>query len=308
MFAAAAVAGVHAARRREAERALVGLMVDPLPLYNGRAADLLEPVWLLFVYIHDVNLVSKFANTRIQLRVRYGDNGCYQEKYSQKVRSSTPAGAEQAKANFESMFVYPWSRELAPSVMVDLVKLGFIDWTISTAAMRIPFDEGQPGAIEHDVLFFGKKGEDGFIGQLNLFLEVRSITRAELELGIDSLALSILSPTERELARPAVVSLGPAPSIGNSRLHTVAVGSPIGNPVDGTPVVLGQAMPTGVSNGGPGIVQGSVVHTADSRPRMGASSVPRPREETFRGSDGRLRHVIITRQPNGEEERLEWIE
>jgi hypothetical protein len=291
MFAAAAVAGVHAARRREAERALSSLLIEPLPLYSGRHDDLLEPVWLLFVYIHDINLVSKFANTRLQLRVRYGDNGCYQEKYSQKVRSSTPAGDQQAKASFEAMFVSPWSRNLPPSIMVDLVKLGFIDWTISTAAMRIPFGEGQPGAIEHDVLFFGKKGEDGFIGQVNLFLEVRSITRAELELGIDGMSLSILSPTE-----------------SSSGLSPMAVGSPIGNPIGGTPVVLGQAMPTGVVAGGPGIVQGSVVDPGTARTQGGARSVPTTREETFRDSDGRVHHVVITRQPNGVEERFEWVD
>jgi hypothetical protein len=298
MFAAAAVAGMQSARRREADRALRSVLAGPAPLWHRTDEDL-EPLWLLHVYVQDVSLVSKLGNTRLQLRVRYGDSGCYQEKYSQKVRSSTPVGDEQAKASFEAMFVFPWSQTLAPSIMLDVVKLGFIDWTISTAAIRIPFGEGQPGALEHDVLLFGKKGEDGFIGQLSLLLEVRSISRAELEFGLDVLTMP-------SLARADIVTMGRA-----GPMHPVTMmGNPVGPAIGGTPVVLGQVMPGGAPSGGHNVVQGSTVHSADvhsvpvglPRPSRGAGA----REEVYQEPGGRVRHVLITRHPDGSEERLEW--
>lgn len=307
---AGSIAGAHAARRREADRraaqALASLLADPLPLWSWNE-DLLQPVWLLFVYIHGVNLVPKLANTRLQLRVRYGNKGCYQEKYSQKVRSSTPAGDEQARAAFESMFVYPWNPTLEPSVMIDVVKLGFIDWTISTGALRIPFGEGNPGAFDHDVLLFGKKGEDGFIGQLQLFVEVRGVPRAELELGLE---------------RPGFGA--PDLPLGAGPLGRFGVQAPLGlmgSPISGTPVVLGHAMPAGVPPSGPGIVQGSAlgspfggggvaagVAPAGAAPGASGAGVAAVREESFRDDRGQVRHVVVTRRADGTEERLEWTD
>jgi len=322
MFAAAAVAGAQNARRREAELALAGMLSDPLPLWHHGLEDFHQPVWLLFVYIHDMNLVPKLANTRLQLRVRYGNNGCYQEKYSQKVRSSTPEGDEQARGVFEAMFVYPWSRTLQPSIMIDLVKLGFIDWTISTGAVSIPFGEGNPGAIDHDVLFFGKKGEDGFIGQLSVFLEVRSISRAELELGIDRLTLSALDmaiASELGGLRPSPMGpMGRMGSLGMLGYPGHGLSPHVGPSVGGTPVVLGHALPRGAPTGGAGVVQGSAVDSAafagSFAPGEAVAGLPpngvttRPREETSRNRSGQVRHVVVTRNSQGREERLEWTE
>lgn len=319
MFAAAAVAGVHAARRRQAEQAIAGMLADPAPLWH-RNDELMQPVWLLFVYIQDISLVHKLANTRLQLRVRYGNNGCYQEKYSQKVRSSTPLANEQAGADFESMFVYPWSRTLEPCIMIDLVKLGFIDWTISTGAMHIPFGEGNAGAIDQDVLFFGKKGEDGFIGQMNVFIEVRSISRAELELGIDRVRLTVLDMA-------VAASLGELHPLGPGLMAPMGVLGPpragihhhhAGASIGGTPVVLGHAMPR-ANTVGLGIVQGSAVDSAvfagsvapsgsennsSGHRRQPSRERLRPAQERFRDHyGGQVRHVTVARRSEGTEHR-----
>lgn len=310
MFPAAAVAGVHAARRRHAESALTGLLRDPGPVWTS-SHDMMQPVWLMFVYIHNVNLVPKFANTRFQIRVRYGDSGSYAEKYSQKVRSSTPAGDGQAEALFEAMFVFPLNNELTQQLNLDLVKLGFIDWTISTAGFRLPFGERNPGALEHDVLFFGKKGEDGFIGQLNLFMEVRAISRAELELGIDAVPLSALDlafaaprgPPIGEQGMPVGISMA-GPRGMMAAPMAPPMGMPMGAAVGSSPIVVGHAMPTGTPIGGADVVQGSAVN-AGMPPPMQAPGV---QEQTFRGADGQVHHVIITRRADGSEERLEFTE
>jgi len=296
------------------------LLRDPQPLWHSRS-ELLEPAWLLLFYVHNVDLVQKLGNTRLQIRVRYGDSGRFQEKYSQKVRSSAPTGSEQARAVFESMFLFSWSRELAPEIHVQLIKLGFIDWTISEAAMRIPFGEGRPGATEHELLFMGKKGEDGLVGQVGVFLEVKSISRAELELGLDNLALSALdlswspSPGLGSMGMGGLRALGAPGSYGHPSglggFGGSAAASGAARPFrssGGTPVVIGQAVPAGrVAMGTPGIAQGEALG-----PQPGSGSTRRSagmgREETYREADGQVRHVLITRHPDGREERLEWTQ
>lgn len=253
--AAAAAAGVTAARRQQ-ELALRDLLRDPRPLWHGQE-ELLEPVWLVFLHIHSVDLVPKFANTRLQIRAKYGDSGRFQEKYSQKVRSSNPPEREQVRASFESMFLFSWSRELSPEIHLQLIKLGFIDWTISESGMRLPFGEGNPGAIEHDLLFMGKKGENGFVGQVSIFVEVKPISIAEIELGIDGLTLRAL-----DLAR--TVPRGPSAFPGAYAAHHLSGGSP---------VVMGLPVPEGAGMAGPGVVQGEALDHG----RHGARR-PRPQQ------------------------------
>lgn len=180
--AAAGVVAAHHARQRQMERSLAEILRDPRPLWYNQP-DLFQPVWLMFVYVDSLSLVPKLANTRMQIRVRYGGSGRFMEKYSSKVRTAVVEGSEQVSGKFEAMFLFPWSADLQPILALDLVKLGFMDWNISEAVMRIPFGPNNPGALEHDLLFFGKRGEDGFIGQVNLFLEVKAVTLAEVEQG-----------------------------------------------------------------------------------------------------------------------------
>mmetsp|Transcript_44319 Transcript_44319/g.102388 ORF Transcript_44319/g.102388 Transcript_44319/m.102388 type:complete len:337 (-) Transcript_44319:52-1062(-) len=69
--------------RRAVERALAEVLDDPGPLYHRQIEE--EPIWLLFVYLDTLCLNRAFANKRMQIRLRYGDCGTYQEKCSQKV-------------------------------------------------------------------------------------------------------------------------------------------------------------------------------------------------------------------------------
>lgn len=308
--AAAAVVAVRAARRRQAERALNELLMDPGPFLLRETVEMMRPVWLLLVYVHSVELVPKLANTRLQLRARYGGSGRYQEKYSPKVKST----ASPAVAMFESMFVFPWSTDLQSVLALDLVKLGFVDWTQSTAGIQIPFGPGNPGATECDMLFFGKKGEDGFVGQIKLFLEVKSISRAELELGIEGMGFNAMDPrwTAPSLT-PGLVVLDPSmiATAGDS-------GQPV--PVQGRVVRGGVASGTAVQSG---VVQGSAVQgdVVTGRPVASSQPVASPQrvsqdgrttgnvtEEVYQDASGQTRHVIVTRHPDGSEERLEFVE
>lgn len=48
-----------------------------------------EPrIWLLFVHLDTLSLVGELADTRLQVRVRFGSSGIYQEKFTHKVASS----------------------------------------------------------------------------------------------------------------------------------------------------------------------------------------------------------------------------
>jgi len=306
MFAAAAVAGAaagaSAARRRQAERSLNELLRDPGPLWQTHA-EMLQPVWLLFVYIHDVTLVPKFAETRLQIRARYGSRDHYMEKYSQKVKSTR----EPPRAEFEAMFLFPWKNDLAPCLAFDLRHLGFWDSTVSTAAINIPFGEGSPGAVEHDMLFFGKKGEDGFIGQLTLFLEVRGITRAQLELGMDGLGLSAMdaawTPHARNPAFDAEFLGGAGPFVAGPPSGFPGAASQYrGPPMDGH---FRGGPGAGPRGGGVPVVQGRAVSGPAAATGLGAQPED-TREESYWDEQGVLHHVIITRGPDGREERLEW--
>merc|ERR1712066_1106224 len=114
------------------------------------------------------------------------------------------------------------------------------------------------------MLFFGKKGEDNFIGQLTLFMEVRAVTRAQMELGMEHVNLSALD-------------LAWAPS---ARMPTFAAG-PLGGvaPRDDVPVVRGQVL-SGGARGVP--AQPSDTH-----------------EDSYRDAGGVVHHVIVTRRPDG---------
>lgn len=241
----------------------------------------LEPVWLLLVYVGSVDVAPKLADKRLQLRVRYGSSGHFSEKVSKKVRSSTCG-----RADFEQMLVFPWSRVLAANVTVDLVKLGFFDRTVSEAGVRLPFGEGRPGTLEHELLFLGQSNQDGLVGQLGVMVEVRSVSGLELLLGLD--------------APPGSASLPWAPDAGFGRNWSSGA-------IGGTPTVLGQALP-------PGAIQGPVVQGATGGAAIGSPTghdslaAHGAREESYVDESGQVHRVIIRRRPDGREERLEWIE
>lgn len=86
----------------------------------------------------------------------------------------------QVFANVDSLFVFPWSRDLTPHITFSLRKLGFYDTTISEATVHIPFVEGRPGITEQELLFLGKRGASGFVGQLGILAELRSFPRGDL--------------------------------------------------------------------------------------------------------------------------------
>lgn len=90
---AATVLAAHQRERLAAERALADLFASELPLFHRRQD--VEPVWLLFVSLESLYVAAELANTRLQIRLRYGGTGIFQEKYSQKVRSSAPNGQVQ---------------------------------------------------------------------------------------------------------------------------------------------------------------------------------------------------------------------
>ena len=93
------------------------------------------------------------------------------------------------------------------------------------------------------------------IGKTNVFMEVRSISRAELELGFDTAGLSasdVALASSFGGMRPFVASVLAADHGGH--VHSLA-----GPSVGGTPVVLGHVLPRGVLAGDPGVVQGSAV-------------------------------------------------
>lgn len=89
--AAAATASYRVARDlRGAERALADALADPRPLHVRRQE---EPIHLLFVHLGTLSATKELANARLQVRLRYGGDGVFQEKYSQKVKTSAPSDA-----------------------------------------------------------------------------------------------------------------------------------------------------------------------------------------------------------------------
>lgn len=307
MFAAAAVsASMHAAhdsplpRRTLLERALADLLADPGPLRHGPEER--EPVWLLFVSLGSLQLAPNLANARFQVRIRYGGNGRFREKHSQKVKSTPPVDCQgqpgslqgmlvemrdlesaaelngilgvcesydqaggrwlvrlmdgeqkavqprnllpacQVFANMDSLFVFPWSRDLTPHITFSLRKLGFYDTTISEATVHIPFVEGRPGMAEQELRFLGKRGSSGFIGQLGISAELRCFARSDLLQGSAFPGALEEMLGSLELLRMPPGHLGP-----NSMAGRPAAGTPLEQ--QGPYVDLG--MPAGFHAAGP---------------------------------------------------------
>lgn len=96
------------------------------------------------------------------------------------IRPQNLTPSSQVFANMDSLFVFPWSRDLPPHITFSVRKLGFYDTTISEATVHIPFEEGRPGMAEQELLFLGKRGITGFVGQLGISAELRCFARSEL--------------------------------------------------------------------------------------------------------------------------------
>eukprot|EP00928_Gymnodinium_smaydae_P039459 TRINITY_DN26954_c0_g1_i1.p1 TRINITY_DN26954_c0_g1~~TRINITY_DN26954_c0_g1_i1.p1 ORF type:complete len:314 (+),score=60.44 TRINITY_DN26954_c0_g1_i1:54-944(+) len=294
MLAAAAVASVQHARRRETERALRDLMRGASPsFYLGDwESELRRPVTIILVYVHSVSLVSKFADKRMQLRLRYGSAVRFMEKYSPKVRCAEAADGS-IQAQFEAMFVLAWNDDLEPIIALDLIKLGWMDWTISTAAMRMPFREGRPGSVVQDLVFTGKKGEDGLIGNVEVMLEVKAISPLELELGIGSLPLAFLDPL-----------WNPPPE----RVSTQVFDASLGPVVQGRPVSFSEAAAAQDDEVADGRVVGEPRRSAGGAlgSAAGLRAGPHFQESVLRDGRGSSRHVVVTRFSDGREHRMEW--
>mmetsp|Transcript_34294 Transcript_34294/g.80165 ORF Transcript_34294/g.80165 Transcript_34294/m.80165 type:complete len:337 (+) Transcript_34294:65-1075(+) len=245
--------------RNAAERALAEILADPGPLYHRQPEQ--EPIWLLFIYLDTLHVHKEFANSRFQIRLRYGDSGTYQEKSTQKVQSSAgfseglvqPGSvvqlhgfvsnqdlngavgiceswnaererwhvrlssgevkavqtanmrlAGEASASFGAMMIFRWSSHLAPTLTLDVLKLGFIDRVVSRTVMKLPFREGQPAIFEQELLLhevqgssgcFGggsrkKRGggaggedDDSLVGHIGVMVELRRLTLEEIRIG-----------------------------------------------------------------------------------------------------------------------------
>lgn len=79
----------HGGGSSAANRALDELFASRGPISHARPAE--KPVSVLYVQLGALDLSEGLGDTRLQVRLRYGDSGHFQEKYSQKVRSSTSA-------------------------------------------------------------------------------------------------------------------------------------------------------------------------------------------------------------------------
>lgn len=99
MFAAAA-ASAAAAQSQDASRhsryivdkAIADLLTDTESSIRQQGDG--QPIYLLFVHVRTLQLAPEHADTRFQIRIRYGGNGHFAERFSPKQKSS-PKGPEQ---------------------------------------------------------------------------------------------------------------------------------------------------------------------------------------------------------------------
>lgn len=141
----------------------------------------------------------------------------------QAVRPENLCPASQVFANLDAMVVFPWSSSLPPQITFSLRKLGIYDTTISETTVTIPFSEGRPGVAEQEVLFLGRRGCSGFVGQLGVAAELRSFMRGDLLQGSPFPGALEEMLGSLELLRMPAGHLGP-----NSMAGRPATGTPIG--------------------------------------------------------------------------------
>mmetsp|Transcript_18 Transcript_18/g.54 ORF Transcript_18/g.54 Transcript_18/m.54 type:complete len:299 (+) Transcript_18:69-965(+) len=286
MLAIAAAVGGAQAAQRHASSAVADMSVEHYVVAD-RYDEYVQRRWLLLVYVPAVDVSEPFSSSRLQLRIRYGASGSYQERVSRKVRCM-PNDHQQARAEFDAASLFTWNRNVQPVVTVQLVKLGFIDRTVGQASVRLPFLEGRPGAVRQDLCLHGKKSQEASpVGRMSVFLEARLMSQAEFDLGIDCIGLAerpSLAPQGRRIANEM-----------NELLELESEESPRTVP-NTVPVVVGCALPTASFRpGAPGVVQGSVasepghwrpgaiegspVIVCGKAPRDSKSHSPVPREE-----------------------------
>lgn len=313
MLAAAAAAGaLHAATQPRRRRS------------RARCEDQ-EPVWLLFINLGSLQLAPNLASSHFQVRLRYGGNGRFRERFSQKVRSTAKVEghalaapqqgmlvelhgmassaelngmlgvcqgfdqlsnmwmvrlmtnevkavtasnirrATQVFGNLDAMLIFPWSPSLEPQLTFSLRKLGLYDTTIAEATVTIPFISGRPGLADQELLFLGKRGCSGFVGQLGVTAELRSFPRADFFQGapgdLDRM-LNSLEPVRMPPGHLGPNSMAGRPAVGTPMSYggltpglPVDIGVPVGMPVGvpepavlgtvagGAPVVLGRPVP-----------------------------------------------------------------
>lgn len=94
--AAASSSSLHHGSMRHSRYMADEAIADLLSESRGviHSSDDRQPIYLLFVQLRTLQLAPGYANSRFQMRLRYGSEWRYAERYSPKVRS-TPKGPEQ---------------------------------------------------------------------------------------------------------------------------------------------------------------------------------------------------------------------
>lgn len=319
-------------------RALAGILADSGPVHHAGRRDEREPIWLLLVQLDTLAVGRDFADCRMQIRLRYGGNGRFQEKFSQKLRVG-PAPTQESiaqgavvelhslmnsadlngqlataerwdaergrwdvllpsgqiksvqSANLRcvgelqcvvgAMLVFRWNTELPPAITIDILKLGLFDSVVSQACIRLPFQEGEPGAAMERLLlqrkestgcslFSTKKKQDGpppVVGHLGMLLELRVVTLEELAGGaaaqemlgaLSSMLDMVQSPgggrfnVDQDFRQPSPYADPFAcPSRAPPAGVAAAQGAPMRVAEGSVPVVMGRPVPgTGAVPGG----------------------------------------------------------